>query len=47
MFSVTFKDKNAVALAGRLDASQVEAARLEFDKITESAVMDFNNLDYI
>lgn len=47
MFSVTFKDKNVVALAGRLDASQVDVARLEFDKITESAVMDFKNLEYI
>lgn len=47
MFTVTVKGKNVVALRGRLDASQVEVARQEFDKITESALIDFKELEYI
>ena len=38
---------NEIRLSGRFDASQMEKAKLFFDKITQSAVIDFKELEYI
>lgn len=47
MFSITRDDNGTVRLQGRLDASQVEAARSELDRIHASCTVDFGKLDYI
>jgi anti-anti-sigma factor len=36
-----------IQLHGRFDASQTERARDVFNKLTDSAVVDFSQLDYI
>ena len=47
MFSVTINEDNTINLSGRFDASQAEIAKQEFNKVMESAVVDFSGLDYI
>lgn len=47
MFSVTISENNKINLSGRFDASQAEIAKKEFNKVMESAVVDFSGLDYI
>ena len=47
MFGIELTPGNVIALSGRLDASQTEKAREVFDKVTDSAVVDFKGLEYI
>lgn len=47
MFKITTGGDNKVYLEGRLDASQAESAKTEFNKLQESALVDFSGLDYI
>lgn len=47
MFSISVNEKGIVVLTGRLDAAQVETARATFASLDDSAVVDFQNLDYI
>jgi anti-sigma B factor antagonist len=47
MFSAEFREGDVVALSGRFDASQVEKAQAEFDKVDKSCMVDFENLEYI
>lgn len=46
MFNIR-KNNNTVYLTGRFDASQTEDAKIDFNRIEESAVVDFTELDYI
>lgn len=47
MFEVTVTQDGQIHLSGRLDASQAEKAKKEFDKITQSALVNFKDLEYI
>ncbi len=47
MFEFTLLEDGQIQLSGRLDASQAERAKREFDKVTHSAVVNFTNLEYI
>jgi anti-sigma B factor antagonist len=47
MFELTITEDGQIHLSGRLDASQAERAKKEFDRVTQSAVVDFKDLDYI
>ena len=47
MFTISRDESGNVLLAGRLDASQVEAAAAILDNLTTSSIVDFKNLDYI
>jgi anti-sigma B factor antagonist len=47
MFELTITEDGQIHLSGRLDASQTERAKKEFDKVTRSAVVNFKDLDYI
>jgi anti-sigma B factor antagonist len=47
MFDVSVGDDGRVKLSGRLDASQVEAARAALDVVETSCTVDFTNLEYI
>ncbi len=47
MFDVKTADNGQIMLSGRLDASQADKARAELDKITQSAVVDLQDLEYI
>ncbi len=47
MFDLTIAADGQIILSGRLDASQSEKAKTEFDKITKSAVVNFKDLEYI
>jgi anti-anti-sigma factor len=38
---------DGVVLAGRFDASQTDKAQSVFDRLSETAVVDFKDLDYI
>jgi anti-anti-sigma factor len=40
-------EANTVYLTGRFDASQSDEAKKVFNQITESALVDFSELDYI
>jgi len=46
MFNIR-NNNNTVYISGRFDASQTEDAKKEFNRIEESAVVDFAELDYI
>jgi len=46
MFKIR-NNNNTVYISGRFDASQTEDAKKEFNRIEESAVVDFAELDYI
>jgi anti-sigma B factor antagonist len=47
MFSISTDARGNVLLAGRFDASQTDQARQFFDRISDSATVDFVALDYI
>ena len=47
MFSIEITPNNEILLSGRLDASQTEKAQEVLDKVTDSAIVNFQNLDYI
>jgi anti-sigma B factor antagonist len=47
MFELTVAEDGQIQLSGRLDASQSEKAKKEFDKITKSTVVNFKDLEYI
>lgn len=47
MFSVTIGEGGEVVLAGRFDASQVEAASAVFGKLASTTKVNFERLDYI
>jgi anti-sigma B factor antagonist len=47
MFDVTINEKGEVLLSGRFDASQAEKAKKVFDRIDESGIVDFKDLEYI
>ena len=47
MFSINQHADGVVSLEGRFDASQIDAAKTVFDRITTSCTLDFQALDYI
>ncbi len=47
MLSITVGAGGTIMLNGRFDASQVETARLTFDKIDGPRTIDCTNLEYI
>jgi len=47
MFEFTVTQDGHVHLTGRLDASQAEKAKKEFDQVTDSVTVDFRELEYI
>jgi len=47
MLNIVKKSDGILSLAGRFDASQVDTAEEAFNKIRESATLDFSGLDYI
>jgi len=47
MFEITRDDEGTISIKGRLDASQVDAARAVFDRVTEPCRVDFAELSYI
>ena len=47
MFEFKIAHDGQILLSGRLDASQAEKAKKEFDQITKSAIVNFKDLEYI
>lgn len=47
MFTIEIAPKNEIVLSGRLDASQTEKAREVLDKVTDSVIVNFKDLEYI
>jgi anti-anti-sigma factor len=47
MFNATNPENGQVRLSGRFDAAQVEKARVVFDQVKDSTVVDFGELEYI
>jgi len=47
MFDIEWKAENKIALRGRLDASQADKARDFLQNISQSCIIDFEELDYI
>ncbi len=47
MFDIKIGENREVLLSGRFDASQVEKAEAVFERITQSSIVDFKDLDYI
>ena len=47
MFEINIAEDGQIVLSGRLDASQSDKAKAEFDKITKSATVNFKDLEYI
>lgn len=47
MFDFKFTEDGQILLSGRLDASQSERAKKEFDKIDKSSVVNLKDLEYI
>ncbi len=47
MFNIEITPNNEIVLSGRLDASQTEKAKEVLDKVIDSAVVSFKDLDYI
>jgi anti-anti-sigma factor len=47
MFDVRIGEDGAILLSGRFDASQVDRARVVFDKAEKTCAVDFENLAYI
>ncbi len=47
MFEVRQTGDDRLHLVGRLDASQVQAARDAMNRITHSCIVDFGDLEYI
>lgn len=47
MFDISFADSGEILLSGRFDATQVDRAREELDRVNSSCTVNFENLDYI
>ncbi len=47
MFDVKLGEQNELLFFGRLDAAQASTARNHLDRIQETTVLDFSNLEYI
>lgn len=47
MFDIDDTDNNRIGLHGRFDASQTERVREVLDKVQDSCIIDFGELDYI
>jgi anti-anti-sigma factor len=47
MFDIRFGENGEIILSGRFDATQVERAREELDRVDSSCTINFENLDYI
>jgi anti-sigma B factor antagonist len=47
MFDFKIAEDGQILLSGRLDASQSERAKKEFDKISKSSVVNLKDLEYI
>ncbi|MFQ5676608.1 MAG: STAS domain-containing protein [bacterium] len=47
MLEVELRGEKEIRLKGRFDASQVETAKPVFDKVSQSSVVNFEDLDYI
>ena len=47
MFTIEIAPNNGILLAGRLDVSQTEKAKGVLDKVTDSAIVSFKDLEYI
>ena len=47
MFEISRNDDGVIALQGRFDASEVQAARTVLDTIVASCTLDFAELKYI
>ena len=47
MFEIGMDRKDEIRLAGRFDATQVEKATEVFNRIQESKIVNFADLDYI
>jgi anti-sigma B factor antagonist len=47
MFDIRMNDRGDVVLSGRFDAAQVDKARMVFDRLAATAVVDFKDLIYI
>lgn len=47
MFSASIPEEGRLLLSGRFDAAQVEKARVVFDQVKGSTVVDFAELEYI
>lgn len=47
MLEITSGNDGSIKLRGRLDATQVEAVAAVLDRVTETCVLDFSELDYI
>ena len=47
MFSISVNEKATILLTGSLDAAQFDRAREIFSGLEDSALVDFQNLDYI
>ena len=47
MFNIEITASNEIILSGRFDASQTEKAKEVLDTVTDSAVVNFKDLEYI
>lgn len=47
MFEIKKEESGRIIFIGKLDASQVEAAREVLDKVQDTCVCDFGRLEYI
>ncbi len=47
MFTIAVNETGVIELTGRLDAAQTERAREVFNRLSDSAVVDMQHLDYI
>jgi anti-sigma B factor antagonist len=47
MFDIEIGENSEVLLSGRFDASQAEKAEAVFERITQSSIVDFKDLEYI
>ena len=47
MFEIKRDESGTISLHGRLDASQVDRARVVFSNVTKSCTVDFAQLSYI
>lgn len=47
MFEIKINEANEIILTGRFDSSQVVNANRIFEKIAQSSVVNFKDLDYI
>jgi len=47
MFDIRRGEDGHILISGRLDASQAERARNIFNEVSETTIIDFNDLEYI